>query len=116
MAGLCEGGNEPPGSLEASNVDGIGDDEMVFGEITPRIRHILPDIRLMFGKTSEKPNQVISPSGNRTHARAQLWIGRQAPQPTELPWWQSEGHIDMDQQAIVQAKLGSGENAVAESF
>ncbi|KAJ4437874.1 hypothetical protein ANN_13813 [Periplaneta americana] len=66
MAGLFEGGNEPPGSLKASDwlfndavsttrlliVDEIGD-EMVFGEMRPRIRHRLPGIRLKVGETSE---------------------------------------------------------------
>ncbi|KAJ4431152.1 hypothetical protein ANN_19747 [Periplaneta americana] len=56
LAGLCEGGNETSGSLKAIckklfNVDGIGDSEMVFAEMRPRICHKLPDIRLMLGKT-----------------------------------------------------------------
>ncbi|KAJ4429703.1 hypothetical protein ANN_21906 [Periplaneta americana] len=59
MAGLCEGGNEAPGSLKASK---IGDIEMVFGQMMPMIRHRLPDIRLTVGKTSEK-TQLQSISG-----------------------------------------------------
>ncbi|KAJ4429847.1 hypothetical protein ANN_22051 [Periplaneta americana] len=43
----------------------------------PRIRHRLPEIRLPLGKTSEKPNQVVSANGNRTHSRAQLQISRE---------------------------------------
>ncbi|KAJ4428945.1 hypothetical protein ANN_25941 [Periplaneta americana] len=44
------------------SVDGIGDNEIVFGEMRPRICHRLPDIRLTVRK---KPNQLISPSGSR---------------------------------------------------
>ncbi|KAJ4445519.1 hypothetical protein ANN_12199 [Periplaneta americana] len=97
MAGLCEGGNEPPGSLkpvspwhtttadtssylgdggivfvvnkakvmrffpgflstqyEQMLVDGIGDSEMVFGEMSWRIRHRLPDICLTVGENLGK--------------------------------------------------------------
>ncbi|KAJ4442897.1 hypothetical protein ANN_04490 [Periplaneta americana] len=38
-------------------------------------------------KHRRKANQVISPSGNRTHARAHLRIVMQAPQSTELRRW-----------------------------
>ncbi|KAJ4435594.1 hypothetical protein ANN_18210 [Periplaneta americana] len=55
------------GSIKSS-VDGIGDSEMVFGDMRPRIRHRLPDICLI-GKTSKKPNQVISPKRNRANAQ-----------------------------------------------
>ncbi|KAJ4433255.1 hypothetical protein ANN_15514 [Periplaneta americana] len=47
-----------PKKSNISNVDWIGDSEMVSGEIKPRIRRRLPDIRL---------------------AEAQLRIGRQEP-------------------------------------
>ncbi|KAJ4438739.1 hypothetical protein ANN_14690 [Periplaneta americana] len=47
----------------ASNVDVIGDSEMVFDEMRPRIRHSLPHIFLTVGKTSEKLNQMIISSG-----------------------------------------------------
>ncbi|KAJ4434189.1 hypothetical protein ANN_22737 [Periplaneta americana] len=56
MAGLCEGGNEPPGSLKASNVDEIDDSEMIFGEMRPRIRHRLHS-HYGWGKPRKKPNQ-----------------------------------------------------------
>ncbi|KAJ4440251.1 hypothetical protein ANN_08390 [Periplaneta americana] len=110
MAGLCEGGNEPSGSLKAIcklfflyeeipaadpaeevemytdktfvtisyannetesatrfalfndavsttrlfSVDGIGDSEMLFGEMRPRIRHRLPDMCLMVAENLGK--------------------------------------------------------------
>ncbi|KAJ4431759.1 hypothetical protein ANN_20364 [Periplaneta americana] len=58
MAGLCEGGNELSGSLKAIcklfSVDEIGDSEMVFGEMRPRIRHRLPGIHLTFGENLGK--------------------------------------------------------------
>ncbi|KAJ4446677.1 hypothetical protein ANN_13374 [Periplaneta americana] len=73
MADLCEGGNEPSVSLKGIfNVNGIGDSEMVFGEMKARIHHKLPDFRLTIGKTSEKLNQVINRSRNRTHIRMRL--------------------------------------------
>ncbi|KAJ4436539.1 hypothetical protein ANN_16570 [Periplaneta americana] len=75
MAGLCEGGNEPSGSLKAIcnmlfndavsttklfSVNEIGDSEMVFGEMRPSIRHRLPDIYLTFGENLEKEsNQMV---------------------------------------------------------
>ncbi|KAJ4450957.1 hypothetical protein ANN_02392 [Periplaneta americana] len=49
MAGLCEDGNEPPSSLKVSklfSIDEIGDSEMVFDEMRPRIRHRLPGTHL----------------------------------------------------------------------
>ncbi|KAJ4452168.1 hypothetical protein ANN_03686 [Periplaneta americana] len=66
MAGLCEGGNEPPGSLKANavsttslfSVDGIVDNETVFGEMRQMIRHRLPDIRLTVGENLGKTNQI----------------------------------------------------------
>ncbi|KAJ4447356.1 hypothetical protein ANN_09362 [Periplaneta americana] len=107
MAGLCEGGNENAGSLKAIckyrllstsstlsgwlfndavsttrlfSVDEIGDSEIVFDEMRPRIRHRLPGIQLTVGdKPRKKSNQVISPSGDRARVRAQLQTGRQAP-------------------------------------
>ncbi|KAJ4446024.1 hypothetical protein ANN_12710 [Periplaneta americana] len=54
MAGLCEGGNEPPGSLKAIC-------NWLF--MRPKIRHRLPDIRLTVEKTSENPNQLTSQAG-----------------------------------------------------
>ncbi|KAJ4442017.1 hypothetical protein ANN_11881 [Periplaneta americana] len=64
MAGLCGGGNEPPSSLKAisksQNVDEIGDSEMIFGEMKPRIRHRLPDIHLAVGENLGKnPNSSL---------------------------------------------------------
>ncbi|KAJ4442030.1 hypothetical protein ANN_11894 [Periplaneta americana] len=44
-------------------VDKIGDSDMVFGEMRPRIRFGLLDIRLTVRKNSEKSNQVISSTG-----------------------------------------------------
>ncbi|KAJ4435650.1 hypothetical protein ANN_18266 [Periplaneta americana] len=60
MAGLCEGDNEPEGSLKAIfNVNEIGDSEMVFGEMKPRIRNRLPCIHITFGENLGKnPNSV----------------------------------------------------------
>ncbi|KAJ4448158.1 hypothetical protein ANN_10171 [Periplaneta americana] len=70
-------------------VDVIGDSEMVFDEMRPRIRHSLPHIFLTVGENLGK----TQPNGNfkqeRIHARAQVWIGRQVPQPTELRQWQT---------------------------
>ncbi|KAJ4439948.1 hypothetical protein ANN_08079 [Periplaneta americana] len=54
MASLCEGGNEPPGSLKASNVAEIGDSDMIFGEMSSRIRHRLPGIHLTVGENLGK--------------------------------------------------------------
>ncbi|KAJ4443103.1 hypothetical protein ANN_04753 [Periplaneta americana] len=47
-------------------VDEIGDSEMVFGEISREFAIDYLAFTLRLGKTSEKPNQVISPSGDRT--------------------------------------------------
>ncbi|KAJ4441760.1 hypothetical protein ANN_11618 [Periplaneta americana] len=69
MAGLCEGGNEPPGSLKAIckliSVDEIGDSEMIFGEMRSRIGHILSHIRLTIGENVGK----LQPAGKRSHDR-----------------------------------------------
>ncbi|KAJ4428751.1 hypothetical protein ANN_25744 [Periplaneta americana] len=51
MAGLCEGGNDPPGSLKANK---IGYGEMVFGEMRTRICRRLPDILLTIGENLGK--------------------------------------------------------------
>ncbi|KAJ4438497.1 hypothetical protein ANN_14442 [Periplaneta americana] len=58
------------------SVDGINDSEMIFGEMRPRIPIAYLTFALYLGKTSEKTNQAISPSENRTRARAQLRMGR----------------------------------------
>ncbi|KAJ4430938.1 hypothetical protein ANN_19531 [Periplaneta americana] len=50
MAGLCEGGNELPGSLKAS--------------VNPALLTVGENLE------KKKPNQVINPSRNRTYARA----------------------------------------------
>ncbi|KAJ4437103.1 hypothetical protein ANN_17238 [Periplaneta americana] len=78
MAGLCEGGNEPPISLKASNwlfndaasttrlfsVYEIGDSEMIFGEMRPRIRHRLPCIHIMVGENLGKnPTRYSAQTG-----------------------------------------------------
>ncbi|KAJ4432513.1 hypothetical protein ANN_21133 [Periplaneta americana] len=68
--------NDVVSTTGSFKVGGIGDSEMVFGEVRPRIRHRLPDIRLTVGETlGKKPNQGIGPNGNRT----QLRVDRQAP-------------------------------------
>ncbi|KAJ4452290.1 hypothetical protein ANN_03810 [Periplaneta americana] len=41
MAGLCEGGNEPPGSLKANTMDMELEDEDVGGETTTPVLHLL---------------------------------------------------------------------------
>ncbi|KAJ4428633.1 hypothetical protein ANN_24678 [Periplaneta americana] len=66
--------NDVVSTTRLFSVDGIGDSEIVFGEMRPRIRHRLPDIRLRVGENLGK-----NPSGNRTHDRAQIRIGRQVP-------------------------------------
>ncbi|KAJ4446074.1 hypothetical protein ANN_12765 [Periplaneta americana] len=68
MAGLCEGGNEPPGSLKANNVDEIGDSEMVFGEMRPRFRHRLPGNCLTVGENLGR-NQTRTHFDIGCHAR-----------------------------------------------
>ncbi|KAJ4440105.1 hypothetical protein ANN_08238 [Periplaneta americana] len=51
-------------------VDGTDDSAMLFGEMRPGIRHRISDIRLTVGENLEKkPNQIISPSGDRTRTR-----------------------------------------------
>ncbi|KAJ4444339.1 hypothetical protein ANN_06131 [Periplaneta americana] len=80
MAGLCEDGNEPPGSLKAIcnwlfndaisttrlfSVDEIGDSEMIFGEMRPRIRHRLPCIHNTIGENLGKnPTRIFAYSGS----------------------------------------------------
>ncbi|KAJ4450302.1 hypothetical protein ANN_01722 [Periplaneta americana] len=64
MVGLCEGGNEPPGSLKANAVSttlirvfiaiGICDSEMVFGDMSPKIRYRLPVTYLMIVENLKK--------------------------------------------------------------
>ncbi|KAJ4433765.1 hypothetical protein ANN_16077 [Periplaneta americana] len=58
MAGLCEGGNEPSGSLKAIcklfSVDAICESGKIFGEMRTRIRHRLPDIRFTVRKIWKK--------------------------------------------------------------
>ncbi|KAJ4450021.1 hypothetical protein ANN_01428 [Periplaneta americana] len=84
MAGLCEGGNEPPDSLKAIcnwlfndavsttrqfSVDEIGNSGMVFGDLRPRIRHRLPDIRITVGENlGKKRNQYKSLFRDNRHA------------------------------------------------
>ncbi|KAJ4432186.1 hypothetical protein ANN_20802 [Periplaneta americana] len=67
-------------SIRLFSVDEISGDELVFGEIRPRIRH-----RLRLREALDKPNQVISPGGNRTYAREQLRISSQTRVLTKLP-------------------------------
>ncbi|KAJ4445792.1 hypothetical protein ANN_12477 [Periplaneta americana] len=76
MAGLCEGGNEPPGSLKVSNGDGVGGGGGGGGEVRPRIRHRLPDICLTVGenlckklKLSNQPKRESNPSPSATPDR-----------------------------------------------
>ncbi|KAJ4443721.1 hypothetical protein ANN_05396 [Periplaneta americana] len=66
-------------STRLFSIDEIGDSEMVFGEMRPRIRHRLPGIHLMVGKNLGKTQPDIGPSGDRTRIRAQLQTGRQEP-------------------------------------
>ncbi|KAJ4432203.1 hypothetical protein ANN_20819 [Periplaneta americana] len=44
----------PLSTTRLFSVDGIGDSEMVFGDMRPRIRHRLPDIRLTVGENLRK--------------------------------------------------------------
>ncbi|KAJ4438949.1 hypothetical protein ANN_14903 [Periplaneta americana] len=46
--------NDVVSNISFFNVDGIGDNEMVFGEMRPRIRHRLPDISLTVGENLTK--------------------------------------------------------------
>ncbi|KAJ4441413.1 hypothetical protein ANN_11268 [Periplaneta americana] len=71
--------NDAASTTRLFSVYEIGDSQMVFGEMRPRIRHRLSGIHLTVGENlGKKPNQVISPCGDRAHARAQLQTGRQA--------------------------------------
>ncbi|KAJ4451697.1 hypothetical protein ANN_03167 [Periplaneta americana] len=90
MAGLCEGGNEPTGFLKAIcnwlfndavsttrkfSVDEIGDSEMIFGQVRPRIRHRLPCILIMVGENLGKTqpgNQPKRESNPRPNATSDL--------------------------------------------
>ncbi|KAJ4443785.1 hypothetical protein ANN_05563 [Periplaneta americana] len=66
MVGLCEGGNEQP----QVSVDGIGDSEMIFGEMRPRIRLGLPCIHITIGENlGKKPNQSLTWSGREFQRR-----------------------------------------------
>ncbi|KAJ4445820.1 hypothetical protein ANN_12505 [Periplaneta americana] len=50
--------NDAVSTTRLFSVDGIGDSEMVFGEMRPRIRHRLPGIHLTVGKSlGEKPTR-----------------------------------------------------------
>ncbi|KAJ4440510.1 hypothetical protein ANN_08651 [Periplaneta americana] len=98
MAGLCEGGNEPPGSLKASNwlfndavstirlfsIVGIGGREIVFGEMRPRISHRLPDIGLTNGENLGKtqPSNQLKRELNPRPSAAPDW--KTTPLQTEL--------------------------------
>ncbi|KAJ4431399.1 hypothetical protein ANN_19996 [Periplaneta americana] len=62
------------------SVDGIGDIEMIFDEMRPKIRYILPYICITVGENLGKNLTSNQPKGNQTHARTQLRIRRQAPQ------------------------------------
>ena len=46
--------NDAVSTTRLFSVDGIGDSEMVFGEMRPRIRHRLPDICLTVGENLGK--------------------------------------------------------------
>ncbi|KAJ4450213.1 hypothetical protein ANN_01620 [Periplaneta americana] len=62
MSGLCEDGNELPGSLKAIckiySIDEISDSEMVFGEMRQGFAMLLPDIRF----TVRKSRKIIQPA------------------------------------------------------
>ncbi|KAJ4433030.1 hypothetical protein ANN_15287 [Periplaneta americana] len=67
---ICWLFNDAVSTTRLFRVYEIGDSEIVFGEMRLRIPR---------GKPRKKPKQVISPSGDRTRARAQLQTARQAP-------------------------------------
>ncbi|KAJ4444358.1 hypothetical protein ANN_06150 [Periplaneta americana] len=51
--------NDVVSTTKLFSVDGIGGSEMIFGEMRPRIRHRLPDIRHTIGESlGKKPNQL----------------------------------------------------------
>ncbi|KAJ4440185.1 hypothetical protein ANN_08323 [Periplaneta americana] len=56
--------NDAVSTTRLFSVGEIGDSEMVFGEMRPRIRHRLPGIHLTVGKTSEKTQQDNQPKRN----------------------------------------------------
>ncbi|KAJ4441262.1 hypothetical protein ANN_11116 [Periplaneta americana] len=83
MAGLCEGGNEPSGSLKAIScfigylttavstqlfdIDEIDDSEAVFSQMRPKIHHRFIDylkFTLRVERPSEKFNQSLMLAGN----------------------------------------------------
>ncbi|KAJ4440944.1 hypothetical protein ANN_10793 [Periplaneta americana] len=57
--------NDAVSSTRLFSVDEIGDREMVFGEMRPRIRHGLPGIHLKVGKISEKAQAWMEPAPKR---------------------------------------------------
>ncbi|KAJ4432990.1 hypothetical protein ANN_15247 [Periplaneta americana] len=58
--------NDAVSTTRLFSVDEIGYSEMVFGEISRGFAIDYLAFKLRLGKTSEKPNQVISPSEDRT--------------------------------------------------
>ncbi|KAJ4445934.1 hypothetical protein ANN_12620 [Periplaneta americana] len=64
--------NEGVSTIGLFSVNRICNREVEFSDV--RIRHRLPHIRLTVRENLEKTNQVISPSGLRTHVVAQLQI------------------------------------------
>ncbi|KAJ4446853.1 hypothetical protein ANN_13552 [Periplaneta americana] len=83
------------------SVGEFGDSEM-----RPRIRLRLPGIHLTVGKNlGKKPNQVISPSGDRTRARAQLQIGRRTAGYTLLDRKRNEEILEQLEVESVEEKI-----------